>query len=359
MKKHFIALCLLFILTIVLVACGSSDTSTGSSDTSTGSSGSDSDSDKKITIKIAHSSPAINDRAELSLQVFKKAVEERSEGRIVIETYPGSQLGGERELLEGVQMGSIEMANLSTGPFPGIFPKIMAFDLPYLFKTTDVAYEVLDGPIGDEIRQSMLDETGIRAVAWGENGFRHFTNKDYAIVKPSDLENLKIRTMENPAHMEMVEALGGSASPLAFGELYSALQQGVMDGQENPVSLIESMRFYEVQNFVTLDGHVYNPHILIINEDFFQGLPEDLRIIIEEEAKAWTPVNRQMNFDQEAVGIDNLKGYGMEITELTPEQKQAFQDATVPVYDMIKKEIGEELYNKMLDAVKEAEKKHL
>ena len=187
----------------------------------------------EFKIKIAHSSPATEDRLEKSLQIFKKNVESRTDGDISITTYPASQLGGEREQLEAVQFGSIEMAVLA-GPIPNIYPDAMVFDLPYLFKNRDVAYKVMDGEFGQKILDGLLDQTGIRGLAWGENGFRHFTNNVRRVEKPEDLEGLKIRTMENPAHIAMVNSFGATATPMAFSELYSSLQQGVVDGQENP-----------------------------------------------------------------------------------------------------------------------------
>ena len=307
-------------------------------------------------IKVAHASPAVDDRLEESLQSFKQNVEERTNGEVTISTYPASQLGGEREQLEGVQLGSIEMAVLA-GPIPGIYPQIMVFDLPYLFKNKQVAYEVLDGEFGQRILDEMLPQTGIRALAWGENGFRHFTNSLHPIESPDDLNGLKIRTMENPAHMEMVESLSANPTPMAFGEVYSALQQGVIDGQENPVSLIESMRFYEVQEHLTLDGHVYNPFTFIVNNDFFTSLPEEYQSILEEEARNWSDIERQLNTQQVERGIQTLKDSGMKIVELSDQEKQAFRDETQPVYDMYREQLGEEVIDDLLKSVNEAETK--
>lgn len=137
--------------------------------------------------------------------------------------------------------------------------------------------------------------------------------------------------MENPAHMAMVEALGASPSPMAFAEVYSALQQGIIDGQETPISLSESMRYNEVNDHLTLSGHLYNPYLFIANDAFLQSLPEDLQRIISEEARNWTDIQRQMNRDQEAAGLDTLKNAGMEVIELTDEEKAAFQEATAGV----------------------------
>lgn len=311
-----------------------------------------------VEIKLAHASPAVNDRLEIAAQAFKKYVEEKSVGKIKVTTYPDSQLGAEREELEGVQLGSIQMASLSTGPLPGIFPKIMVFDLPYLFGTQKAAYEVLDGPEGKEIFDIMKTETGIRGLAWGENGFRHFTNSVRPITQPSDMKELKIRTMENAAHMAIVKALGASPTPMPFNEVYSGLQQKTIDGEENPLSLIVSMRFYEAQKYLTLDGHVYNPYVLMINDKFYNGLSDELKKIIDEGSLVWQKVEREENNKQVDAGLKKLKTEGMEITELSPDQLKVFRDATKSVYDTIgKKEVGEELLNKVIKAVEKAESK--
>lgn len=307
-----------------------------------------------ITIKLAHASPATNDRLEASLQEFAKAVKEKTNGKIIVQTYPASQLGGEREELEGVQMGTIEMAALSTGPFPGIFPDIMVLDMPYLFFTREAAFKVLDGPVGQEILDRLLQNTGVRALAWGENGFRHFTNNIRPILKPEDLKGLKIRTMENPAHMAIVRTLGGDPTPMAFGEVYTALAQKTVDGQENPISLIVSMRFHEVQKYCTLDGHVYNPYLLIINEKFFQSLDADSQKALKDAALLWRDVERRLNEEQVQAGIKIMKDAGVRVDELTKEQKEAFRKATQPVYDEFAKKLDSVLFEKVLKAAQEA-----
>lgn len=308
----------------------------------------------EYNIKIAHSSPATNDRLEQSLATFKENVEERTHGAVSISTYPASQLGGEREQLEGVQFGSIEMAVLA-GPIPNVYPDVMVFDLPYLFKNREVAYRVMDGEFGNKVLNGMLAKTGIRALAWGENGFRHFVNNVRPIEKPEDLEGLKIRTMENEAHIAMVEAFGATATPMAFSELYSSLQQGVIDGMENPISLIESMRFYEVQKYLTLDGHVYNPYTFIVNNNFFESLPTEYQNIIQEEAKNWSTVERRLNMEQENNGVAKLKSEGMEVVELDDQVKQQFRDKTQVVYDTYREKLGGELVDELMAAVAEAE----
>lgn len=331
LKYIFIAL-----LMLTLAACNSdSDGSTAS--------------DKVYTLKVAHSSAAVNDRLENSLQEFKKSIEEKSDGRIKIETYPNSQLGAERETLEGVQNGSIEMAVISTGPFSGFSKSMMVLDLPYLFKNGEEAFEVLDGEFGDQLYDQLLKDTGIRGLAWGENGVRHMTNNEKEIITPKDVSGLKIRTQENQAHMDMISAFGGNPTPIAFNELYSSLQQGVIDGYENPFSLIVGMKFYEVTKYMTLTNHVYGVYAFVINESAYQGLPEDLQQILKEETQNWAEIERQMNQDQETEGRKVVEEHGVKVTELTDEQFNEFRDLATPVVQKYRDVVGAEIFDLLME----------
>lgn len=309
-----------------------------------------------ITIKLAHSSPATADRLEKACQIFKKYVEEKSNGEIKVNTFPASQLGAEREQLEGVQMGSIEMAVLSAGPFPTVFEDIMIFDIPYLFPSREVAYKVMDGPAGERLRKKLLEKTGIYCLAFGENGFRNFTTAKTPVHKPEDLAGLKLRVMENPAHMQMVRELGAIPTPLPFSEVYTALSQGVVDGEENPVSLIESMRFNEVQDYMVLDRHIYNPYLIIANNYFYEGLTADQKKIIDDGAALLAKEERKLNEEQTESGVKNMKAQGMTVTTLTPEEHEAFRAKVQPaVIALIKKRLSSETVDQFLKEVKDAD----
>lgn len=307
------------------------------------------------TIKLAHSSPATSDRLEAACQIFKKYVEEKTGGTIIVDTFPGSQLGAEREQLEGVQMGSIEMAALSAGPFPSLFAEIMVFDIPFLFTSEEIAYKIMDGPVGVELRENFRQKTGVRCVAFGENGFRNFTS-NVSVTKPEDLKGLKIRVMENPAHMQMVRELGAIPTPIPFSELYTALAQGVVDAQENPASLVESMRFYEVQKFMVLDRHVYNPYLLIMNDAFYKALTLDQQKVIDEASQLFAMEERRLNREQIASGIDRMKKAGLTVTELEPGALERFREMVQPkVVETIKKQVPAATVDAFVKAVAEVE----
>lgn len=337
MKK--LKLLLLTLGIIILAACGDEGTSI-----ETSASG-----EQVYKLKVAHSSAATDDRLENSLQEFKKSIEEKSNGRIIIETYPNSQLGAERETLEGVQNGSIEMAVISTGPFSGFSKSMMVLDLPYLFKNGEEAFEVLDGEFGDKLFDNLLEETGLRGLAWGENGVRHMANNSRKIVTPEDVESLKIRTQENQAHMDMIKAFGGGPTPIAFNELYSSLQQGVIDGYENPFSLIVGMKFYEVTKHLTLTSHVYGVYGFVINDDVYSSLPADLQELLEEETDKWAVIEREMNQQQEEAGRKVMEEHGVEITELTDEQYNAFRDLAAPVVESYRDVVGADVYDLLME----------
>lgn len=310
----------------------------------------------KVEIKLAHGGPSVGDKTEVACQAFKKFVEEKSKGEIVINTFPNNQLGNERELLEGIQMGTVEMVATTTGAIPTIFPEIMVVDIPYLFSSSQVAFKVLDGPFGDKLRADYLAKTGIRMLSFGENGYRHFTNRVHPIKTPADLKGLKIRTMENPAHIAMMKSMGAIPVPIPYGELYTALSQGVVDGQENPISLIETSRFYEVQKYMTLDGHVYSPFTLQISDKLFQKLTPDQRKIIEEGAALWSRTHREHNKMQMSRGLEVIKKGGTEVYSINAEELKKFRKATSQVLPLIEKEVGKDRVKAALDAVAKAEK---
>jgi len=312
---------------------------------------------ESFKMKLANAGPAeSSDRTVIAVDVFKNYVETKSQGRIKIDAFHASQLGNEKEILEGLKMGTIELGTITTGPIPTLFKPIMVFDIPYLFPSEYVAWQVLDGPFGDELMEAMRVQTGVRSLAVSENGYRHFFTGKKPVHSPDDMKGLKLRTMENPAHMKLVEALGASPTPIAFGELYMALQQGVVDGAECPITLINNMKFYEVQKHVVLDGHLYNPLILFINDGLWKRLSPELRQIMYEGAQFYNITQRALTQRQIQTGLENLKANGMEIYVPTPEEMRAFRDLSQSaVLPYVEEQAGEEWVEKIMKAVEEAE----
>lgn len=296
----------------------------------------------EYVIKVGYILPETQSDHIVMRDVFKKDIEEKSGGRIAVELYPNAQLGGDRELIESVQLGTIQVAIPATAAMAGFDKRFQVFDLPFMFKSKEVAFRALDGDLG-KAADELLKPLGMRNLGFGENGYRHISNSRKPITKPEDLSGLKIRTMEIPLHVSFFKMLGANPTPMSFGELYTALQQKTVDGQENPVVLVYTSKFYEVQKYYSLTGHLYSATILVANDDFFGGLPEDLWKIVEEAGKRYVVEQRAMADEQEKVFLEDLKKAGMEVNELTPEQKQLFIDATLPVYDEYKDIIGADL----------------
>ncbi|RNF34400.1 TRAP transporter substrate-binding protein [Paracoccus methylarcula] len=260
--------------------------------------------------------------------------------------FPSSGLGGEREVVEGVQLGTVEMTIVSTGTLSNFVPESGVFDVPFLFSSLDHARNVLDGEIGQEML-ARFDDAGLHALAWGEQGFRHITNNRGPIAAPADTEGLKIRTMENPVHIEAFEALGAAPTPMAWPEVIGALQQGAIDGQENPLSVIVSAKLSEVQKYLTLDGHVYSPAVILVSPQLWGGLDDDQKAAFEAAAADAVAAMRGYVDKVEESGVATLKEQGMEVNELSAEQKAAFRDALAEPYKTYEEQFGKDLMDRI------------
>lgn len=289
-----------------------------------------------------------------SLVFFKELVEKNSRGRIKVDLYHSSQLGDDRKMMEALKMGTQEMTCPSTAPMTGFVNAFKIYDLPFIFPGEEVADYILDGPVGKKILD-MLPAQGLIGLAYWENGFRQLTNSTRAVKTPEDMKGLKVRTMENPIHLAAFKVMGANPTPMAFGELFSAMQQKVVDGQENPWGTIFLQNFFEVQKFATDSGHIYSPFVLLISKKFWDKLPDDLKKIVQDAANESKVHNRKLNREMNAEYLEKLKTK-MDVTILTPEQRAKFQEAVKPVYDQFSKEIGTELVDEVMKLVKEYKK---
>ncbi|GGB43718.1 C4-dicarboxylate ABC transporter substrate-binding protein [Roseibium aquae] len=266
-------------------------------------------------------------------QAFLDTLAELSDGAFTGEQAPAGQLGGERDMIEGLQIGSLDLVITSTGPLGNFVPEVLAIDLPFLFRDYDHARRVLDGEIGQELLDA-IGENDLVGLAWTENGFRHVTNSQRPVTSPADLSGLKLRTMENAVHMAAFEGMGAAPTPMAFPEVFGALQQGVVDGQENPITVITASRFWEVQGYVTLTGHVYSPAIVLASPILFDSLTEEQQGWFREAAAASAAATRAEVDRLEAEGVALMRENGMEvITEIDRAPFQALAaEAAWPVY---------------------------
>ena len=251
--------------------------------------------------------------------------------------FPSSALGGEREMIEAVQLGTQDMVTTSTGPLGNFVPEVKIFDIPFLFRNYDHARKTLDGAIGQDALKAMQAK-GLVGLAWAENGFRHMTNSKRAINSATDANGLKMRTMENKTHMEGYKTFGILPTPMAFPELFTALQQGTVDGQENPIPVILAAKFSQVQKHLSLTGHVYSPAVFILSPNVWNKLNDADKKVFTEAAKKGAAAMRKRVNDDEARGIDLLKKDGMQVVEKV--DGDSFRKAVAPAYATFAKEFG-------------------
>lgn len=285
----------------------------------------------KYNFKLAHVITA-GTPIDVAANRYAELIKERTKGQVEIKVFPAGQLGGERALIEGVQLGTIEISFTTTGAIGGFAPEFQVLDLPFLFPSDEAAYTYLDGEQGKKLL-GLLDRKGMKGVVFLENGWRNFTSSKRAIKTPEDIKGQKIRVMESPMYMGLITTMGGSPTPMAYPELPNALLQKVIDGQENPSVNIYSAKMYESQPFMTVDRHTYNVMIMKVNKKVWNSLPADLQKIMEETAVEVSNFQRKLNRECDAEFVAKLKAKGMQVHELTAAEKKQFETALQPMYE--------------------------
>lgn len=297
----------------------------------------------QYNLKLGHGAAPGNPRHVVAMQ-FAEWVKEQTDGRVEISIFPSETLGSDREMAEAVAMGALDMSINSQGPVGTFDPKIGVFGLPFLFNDMDEVTAILDGPIGKRLSNEMVAH-GFRILAYWDNGFRHITNNVRPINEPKDLQGLKIRTPEDDMTLAIFETLGARPAPLAFGELYLALSQGVFDGQENPPVNIYYTKLYEVQKYLSMTNHKYEMNPLLISEVTWQRLPQDIQQIIAEGAMKFANVHRKLNTEENEALVEKLAEVGMTINVA---DIPALREATASVYEKFKGIYGADLINELL-----------
>ena len=313
---------------------------------------------RPIRITAAHPSPPdpfLQDHA--SMVAFKEFVEKASGGRISVRVSPGGELGGLRELQEQAMEGIIEVILTSDGAISIIYPNIQVVSLPYLFRDEDHALYVFDGPLGQALFEDMRQKTGLRTIAWFDNGgFRSFTNNVREIRTPADMRGLKIRTMEIPSHMELVRRLGGTPVAIPWLELYSGLATGVAQGQENSIPTLLMSRVYEVQKYMTLDQHFFSQTQILVNDRWFNALPKEYKAIILEGGRYMMDVGRRQTRIWRRLGAELLTQQGMQIHTPTAAELEQFRQATQePVTQFVRRAVTDPSWvDRIIRAAEEA-----
>jgi tripartite ATP-independent transporter DctP family solute receptor len=299
----------------------------------------------QTVLKIGYATTATSHYG-VGSSAFCDDIEKGTQSRYKCQQFPSSALGGEREMIEAVQLGTLDLVNTSTGPVGNFVPEVKIVDIPFLFRDYDHARKVMDGAIGQDIL-AKFPSKGIIALGWTENGFRHMTNNKRDIVKPADAAGLKMRTMENKVHMDGYKTFGILPTPMAFPELFGALQQGTVDGQENPIPVILASKFSQVQKHLSLTGHVYSPALLLLSPRVWARLSEaDKKVFTDAAKKAGVAQRKKVN-DDENNGIAQLEKDGMKVTKVV--DGQAFRDALRPAYIAYAQEFGADNIKRIQD----------
>jgi len=290
----------------------------------------------QTVLKIGHVL-AKGSHYDIGANVFCENLDKNTQGRYKCQVYPASALGGEREQVEAVQIGTQDLVITSTGPVGNFVPEMKIVDIPFLFRDYDHARKVLDGKIGQDMLAKFPNH-GLVALAWSENGFRHMTNNKRAIVSAADASGLKMRTMENKVHMEGYRSFGIQPTPMAFPEVFGALQQGVVDGQENPIPVILASKFSQVQKHLSLTGHVYSPALIITSPRVMSKLSDADKKAFQDAANKSVAATRKKVNDDEATGIAQLEREGMQVVKKV--NSASFNDALKGPYANYAKEFG-------------------
>ncbi len=334
MKTKVMTLITMFALLGLLV--------TGCGGNSAGTTGGLQEGKEPVTINVGHVL-APEHPYHKGLLKFAEIIEEKTDGKYKVKVFPSGQLGGERDMVEGMQLGTMHGA-LIGGTLGIIEPKFLVTDLPFIFRDREHAYKVLDGEIGQELL-SLLDKHKLVGISFWENGFRQITNSKRPIKTPQDLKGLKIRTPENDVQIAAIRAMGANPTPMAFPELFTALEQKVVDGQENSLSIIASSRFDEVQEYCTIINYMYQPATLVFSKSFFDGLPADVQQIIKDAAKEAQQYERRLIQEEDQKLIKELQEKGMKINII--EDVSAFRELVKPVYDQFADKIGQDLIDRI------------
>jgi len=294
----------------------------------------------KWNMKFGHDMPEDSAQHVAALK-YADLVKERTKGQVEIKVFPAQQLGTDPEMVQQAQMGTLEIVLPPTAKISGFAAQLQLADLPFLFPSKEICYQVLDGPVGDKVL-ALLDAKGLKGVSFWESGFKQITaNK--AIRKPEDFAGMKVRVMESPLLIAQYKQVKANPVPIDFAETYNALQQGVVDAQENPLVSIVNMKFYEVQKYTMLSNHGFLGYAFLFSKKVYEGLPADIQKIMRDTARELASFERQDTARREAGYIERIKKGGSQIVTLTPQELQGFAKAFQPVHQQFAKTIGEDL----------------
>ncbi len=284
----------------------------------------------------------------LGMDRFAELVAAKSGGKMVVKVFAGGTLGSDQANVSSLQGGTLEMASMNSGIFASLAKEFAIYDFPFMFGNFKEADAVVDGPVGKRLH-GMLDAKGIVGLAYYELGFRHITNSKRPILKVEDLEGLKLRVIPNPINVDWVKAIGANPTPLPFPELYAAMEQRAVDGQENPLPTINSAKMYEVQKNLVLTNHQYNPQSVVISKKFWDTLSAAEKKIVQDAATESAKYEREQSRGLAASILDNLKKNGMQVTELPAAEMAKLRSKMTPVIAKYSVNVGQETVKEVQD----------
>lgn len=305
-------------------------------------------------LKLAHAAIGANNPVHLALESFAEDIASASGGQIEVTLFGGGQMGNDRELVELAQEGTIDIAVPTVSKLSAWDPAFAAPEIPYVFPSRDVALAVLGGAYGAYL-EPKLNDLGLTTLGWFENGFRQMTNNLRPISKPGDLEGIKLRTMAVEAHIEAFDHLGANPTPMAFSELYSALQQNVVDGQENPLTNIVNNKMYEVQDYVSLTNHVYSAYIVVMNQGKFDAMPQELRSQLREALARALQTELDIIDADETRNLEVIEGAGVKVNALSDAEITTFREALGALSGRFEELVGADAYQALTAAVAQAQ----
>lgn len=339
-KNVTVLVCISLIISLFLIGCGNNNNKAG---------GETSDQESFV-LKLGHVGPADSEHPwQKYVEVFADKVEEQTDGKVKIESYPASQLGADREMLEGMQQGVVDMGLIGTIAMGNFVPEYQVWDLPYIFPNDQAKKdEIVNGPIGEEIA-GYAREKGFEVISYWHHSNRSMSNSKRPIKSIDDLKGLKMRIVENPSSMDWFQRIGTVPTPMAFNELYTALQQGVVDGQDNGPGLTYGSKFSEVQQYYTYTEHIYSVLALVVSKKSWDSIPEDLQTTLKNLAEEIGKEQTKYSLEMEVKYGEMMEEAGVEVHRLSPEELKRFEESAQPTYEKVAPQIGEDLVNKMLE----------
>lgn len=337
MKRLAALLMVGMMMCATLTGCGGNSSTQGGSSAAV----SGGDAQPKVSATFCNMLATDHPQSVAASQVLAPEISEKTGGNFTIDVQVNGAMGSDAETTEATIMGNMNMTGPACATLATIDANWYILDVPYVFLSKEHARAALDGELGQYLSDSLEQTCGLICLGYGESGMRNLSNNTVAVTSPADMKGMKIRVLENKYHLAAFTAMGANPTPMAFSEVYTALQMAQIDGQDNPITITCTSKFYEVQKYYTLTEHLFCGNCVVVNAEWFHGLPEEYQTALREAVKDMITEQRRLIDENEAAYLEEMEAAGCQIVTLTEEQKQAFVDATQSVRDDFLAEFGE------------------